>query len=84
LAVPAASPALLAKFPPTLFITATRAMEMSSAVHSHTQLLKAGVDAEIVIWDGLDHGFFGNPDLPESREAYDVIVKFFDKRLGKH
>jgi hypothetical protein len=31
----------------------------------------------------MDHFFFGNPDLPESREAYDVIVKFFDSRLGR-
>ena len=81
LAVPEASPALLARFPPTLFITGSRAGELSSAVHSHIQLLKAGVDAEIAIWDGLDHAFLTNPDLPESREAYDIIVKFFDKHL---
>lgn len=83
LAVPEASPALLAKFPPTLFITASRAGELSSAIHSHIQLLKAGVDAEIAIWDGLDHAFLNNPDVPESCEAYDVVVKFFDKHLQR-
>jgi acetyl esterase/lipase len=83
LAYPVTSPALLAHFPPTLFITGTRAKELSSAVHSHIQLLKAGVDAEIAIWDGMDHAFINDPDLPESREAYDVIVTFFKKHLGK-
>jgi acetyl esterase/lipase len=83
LAVPEASPELLTKFPPTLFVTGTRSLELSGAVHSHIALLKAGVDAQIAIWDGMDHFFFGNPDLPESREAYDVIVKFFDSRLGR-
>jgi acetyl esterase/lipase len=83
LAYPEASPALLAKFPPTLFVTGTRALELSTAVHSHIQLLKAGVDAELAVWDGVDHGFWINPDLPESREAYDVIVKFFDRHLGR-
>jgi acetyl esterase/lipase len=83
LAAPANSPALLAKFPPTLFITGTRAFELSSAVYSHGQLVKAGAESDLHVWDGLFHGFFYNPDVPESREAYDVIVKFFDRHLGK-
>ncbi len=83
LAYPVVSPVVLAKFPPTLFITGTRAKELSSAVHSHIQLVKAGVDAELAVWEGMDHAFLNNPDLPESREAYDVIVKFFGKHLGK-
>jgi hypothetical protein len=28
------------------------------------------------------HGFFYNPDVPESQECYDVIVKFFARHLG--
>ncbi len=83
LAAPANSPALLAKFPPTLFITGTRAFEVSSAVYSHGRMVKAGAEAELHVWDGLFHGFFYNPDVPESRDAYDVIVRFFDKRLGR-
>lgn len=79
---PIYSSEVLAKFPPTLIITGTRAMEMSSAVHTHAQLVKLGVDAELHVWEGLFHGFFYNPDVPESRDAYNVIVKFFEKRLG--
>ena len=28
-------------------------------------------------------GFFYIPDVPESRECYDVIVGFFDSRPGR-
>jgi acetyl esterase/lipase len=80
---PINSPEILAKFPPTLIITATRGFEMSSALYTHTQLVKLGVDAELHVWEALFHGFFYNPDVPESRDCYDVIVKFFDHHLGK-
>jgi len=83
LVAPINSPEILAKFPPTLIITATRGFEMSGAIYTHTQLVKQGVDAELHVWDGLFHGFFYNPDVPESRDCYDIIVKFFDRHLGK-
>lgn len=83
LVAPAASPEVLRRFPPTLIITATRGFEMSSAVYTHAQLVKAGVDAELHVWDGMFHGFFYDPDVPESREAYDVMVRFFDRHLGR-
>ena len=80
---PVKSPAVLAKFPPTLVITGTRDFEMSTAVFTHSELVKAGVDAELHVWDGLGHGFFGEfPELPESIDAQKVIVRFFDRHLG--
>jgi acetyl esterase/lipase len=81
LASPIVSPAILAHFPPTLIITATRAPEMSSAVTTHRELVKAHVDAELHVWDGLGHDFFSNIDLPESKEAFDVMADFFRKHL---
>lgn len=83
LVAPASSPAVLAKFPPTLIITGTRGFEYSSAIFTHELLVKAGVDAELHVWEGLFHGFYYNPDVPESRDAYDVMVRFFDRHLGK-
>ncbi len=80
---PAASDAVLGQFPPTLIITGTRGFELSSAVYTHTQLVRLGVDADLHVWEGLFHGFFYNPDVPESRQAYDVMWKFFDKRLAR-
>jgi len=83
LVAPINSPEILAKFPPTLIITATRGFEMSGALYTHTQLGKLGVDTELHVWDGLFHGFFYNPDVPESRDCYNAIVKFFDRHLGR-
>jgi epsilon-lactone hydrolase len=83
LVAPIGSPEVLAKFPPTLIITATRGFELSAAVYTHSQLVKLGVDAELHVWEGLFHGFFYNPDVPESRDAFDVIVRFFNRHLGK-
>jgi Esterase/lipase len=83
LVFPADSPALLAKFPPTLLITGTRDFTMSSVVHSQALLAAAGVDAELHVWDGMWHSFFSDPEMPESRQAYAVMVKFFDRRLGR-
>ena len=80
---PANSATVLAKFPPTLIITATRGFELSSAVYTHSQLVNQGVDAELHVWEGMFHGFFYNPDVPESRDCYNVIVRFFDRHLGK-
>jgi monoterpene epsilon-lactone hydrolase len=83
LAAPASSPEVLAKFPPTLIVTGTRAFELSSAVYTHTLLTKHGVEADLHVWEGMFHGFFYNMDVPESRDCYDVIVKFFERQLGK-
>ena len=82
LAAPASSAEVLAKFPPTLIVTGTRAFELSSAVHTHALLVKQGVETDLHVWEGMFHGFFYNVDVPESRDCYDVIVKFFDKHLG--
>ena len=83
LAQPLGHPGVLAKFPPTLLITSTRAPEMSAAVYSHAQLVKAGVDADLHVFEGLWHGFAGDPALPESRDYQDVIVRFFDRELQR-
>src|SRR5439155_14377819 len=83
LVAPINSPETLARFPPTLIITGTRGFELSAALYTHTQLVKRGVEAELHVWEGLFHGFFYNPDVPESKDAYDVMVKFFDRHLGK-
>jgi len=83
LVYPASSPEVLAQFPPTLIVTGTRSFELSNAVYTHAQLVKHGAAAYLNVWEGMFHGFFYNPDVPESRECYDVIVRFFAGHLGK-
>jgi len=83
LVFPANSQALLKQFPPTLLITGTRDFAMSSAIQSQRLLTNAGVDAELHVWDGMWHSFFSDPEMPESKEAYAVMVHFFDRHLGR-
>jgi monoterpene epsilon-lactone hydrolase len=80
---PCASPGVLSAFPPTLLISASRDFFLSHTTHFHLQLVKAGVEAQLCVWDGLWHGFTWSPELPESEEAYDIIAKFFARHLGK-
>jgi acetyl esterase/lipase len=78
---PIVSPEVLGRFPPTLFLTGTRAGELSSVVHSHARFVAAGVDARLHVWEGMWHGFFYDVQLPESKEALAVIAQFFQREL---
>lgn len=75
-------PKELAKFPPSLIITGSRDFAMSSAVYTHTQLVNQGAVSDLEVWDGMFHGFFYNPDVPESQDCYKVITRFFEHHLG--
>lgn len=78
---PAFSDDVLRHFPPTLFVTATRAPELSSAVYMHGRLTRLGRRPQLNVWDGLGHAFYLDADLPESREAFEVIAGFFRDHL---
>ena len=74
---------ILAKFPPSLLISSTRDLALSSVAYTHSLLVKLGVEAELHVWADLPHDFFSDPDLPESRDVYDVVSRFFDRHLGR-
>src|SRR5450432_1431969 len=80
---PGAFDAFVAKFPPTLLISGTRDMALSNTLVSNEMLSKAGVVSELHVWEGMWHSFFSDPELPESKAAYEVIARFFDRHLGK-
>lgn len=83
LARPVKSDKVLSKFPPSLLISATRDFALSNVIHTHRQLVRLGVDADLHIWEGMDHGLIAAHYTPEAREAYDVIVDFFEEHLGQ-
>jgi monoterpene epsilon-lactone hydrolase len=70
-------------FPPTLFITSGRDLLLSGTTILHRKYLKAGVKAELVVFEALPHAFWNNPELPESVEADHIMAEFFDRQLGK-
>ena len=73
----------LGGFPPTLFITSGRDLLLSGTTILHRAYLRAGVDAQLVVFEELPHAFWNNPELPESKEADGIMAKFFDTHLGK-
>jgi acetyl esterase/lipase len=76
-----AGKAILAKYPPSLFITGTRAFDLSPAIATQRALFQAGIDTELHVFDGMGHCFYYDTALPESLDAYDTLLRFFQKYL---
>jgi monoterpene epsilon-lactone hydrolase len=73
----------LTGFPPTLFITSGRDLLLSGTTILHRAYLRAGVDAQLVVFEALPHAFWNNPALPESNEADQLMATFLAKHLGR-
>ena len=73
----------LGKFPPVLCMTSTRDHCLSGTVDFHRALLRAGVDARLMVFDAMPHAFWYRFDLPESKEALEAQANFLDRRLGR-
>ena len=69
-------------FPPTLCMTSTRDHCLSGTVDFHRALLRARVDAQLMVFDALPHAFWYQFDLPESREALECQASFLDRYIG--
>ena len=74
-------PAVIAKFPPSLIITGSRATDMSPALVTNNALLNAGVESTLIVGEALGHCYLYGSNLPESRQTYGVIARFFKKHL---
>jgi acetyl esterase/lipase len=70
-------------FPPALISTGTRDLFLSNCARLHRELKRAGVEAELNVWEGMWHVFegFGYPEMPESIESLTEIAAFLDARL---
>lgn len=68
-------------FPPTLFISSERDLLLSGTTILHRAFLRAGVDARLIVFEGLPHAFWNDPLLPESKEADQDMASFFVKEL---
>jgi len=80
---PALSPIFgdLGGFPPTLVLTSTRDQLLSQSALFHRALLKAGVEAELVVFEALPHAFWAYTDLPETDEAFGHMARFFARHM---
>jgi acetyl esterase/lipase len=71
----------LHNMPPSLFISSERDMLLSGTTILHRAFLRAGNDAQLVVFEGLPHAFWNDVSLPETKEAYGYMSQFFLKHL---
>ncbi len=69
------------EYPPAFLLSGTRDMCLSQSVLLHRKLRKAGVDADLNVFEGMWHFFWEDPSLPESREAMTALASFFNGHL---
>lgn len=69
--------------PPTLFVTSERDMLLSGTANLHRAFLEAGVNARLIVFDGLPHAFWYDDKLPEAIEANHMMADFFVKQLTR-
>lgn len=69
--------------PPSLLVTSTRDILLSDTATFHRALLQAGVDAHLIVFEALPHAFWYHFQLPETKEALELMAKFFDERVGR-
>ncbi len=73
----------LTGMPPSLLVTSTRDLLLSDTTIFHRALLRAGVDAQLVVFEALPHAFWYQFQLPETKEALELMAKFFDEKVGR-
>jgi monoterpene epsilon-lactone hydrolase len=70
-------------WPPSLLVTSTRDLLLSDTAMFHRALLRAGVDAQLVVYEALPHAFWYHYQLPETQEALGLMAKFFDDKVRR-
>lgn len=70
-------------FPPAILTTGTRDLFLSNTVRTHRALRRAGVEADLNVYEGQSHAQFDDPDAPETKEVFTEIANFFDRHLRK-
>ncbi|HEV3113821.1 MAG TPA: alpha/beta hydrolase [Candidatus Binataceae bacterium] len=73
----------LSGFPPTLLITSTRDALLSGTSSFHRALRRAGVEADLFVFEAMPHCHWYAIHLPEAKEALQIMADFFDTRLGR-
>ena len=70
-------------FPPAILTTGTRDLLLSNTVRVHRKLRRAGVVANLNVFEGESHAQYQFDDrVPETKEAFGEISHFLDKHLG--
>jgi monoterpene epsilon-lactone hydrolase len=73
----------LTGMPTSLLVTSTRDLLLSDTAMFHRALLHAGAHAQLVVFEALPHAFWYHFQLPETREALELMANFFDENVGR-
>jgi epsilon-lactone hydrolase len=73
----------LHNWPPSLLVTSTRDLLLSDTAIFHRALLRAGDDSQLMVFEALPHAFWYHFQLPETREALEIMAKFFDQKVER-
>ena len=73
----------LVGWPPSLLVTSTRDLLLSDTTIFHRALLRAGDDSQLVVFEALPHAFWYHFQLPETREALELMAKFLDVKVER-
>ncbi len=68
-------------WPPSLLVTSTRDLLLSDTALFHLALTKAGVDAQLLVYEALPHAFWYHYELPETTDTLNRMAKFFVDQL---
>ncbi len=69
-------------WPPSLSVTSGRDILLSGTTIFHRALLRSGNDAQLVVFEALPHAFWYHFQLPETKEALELMAKFFEEKVG--
>jgi acetyl esterase/lipase len=69
-------------FPPTLIQSGTRDLFLSNSVLMHRKLRRAGVEAELHVWEAMPHGGFGFGPVPENAEIGQEVRRFIARHCA--
>jgi epsilon-lactone hydrolase len=73
----------LKDWPASLLVTGTRDLLLSDTTMFHLALVKAGNDAQILVYEAMPHAFWYHFQMPETQEVLGLMAKFFDDKLGR-
>jgi acetyl esterase/lipase len=69
--------------PPSLLVTSTRDLLLSDTTTFHRALLRSGDETQLVVFEALPHAFWYHFGLPETKEALEIMAKFFDEKVAR-
>ena len=71
-------------FPPTLLVTGTRDLFLSNTARTHIKLRRAGVEADILVYEGMSHAdYLREPTSPESHHLARELDTFLTRHLRR-